>query len=299
MLSGMLTSSGEWDWGRLEHILPASVLDTLAADKPPRPQYGPDAPGWRWDERRRFTLASAYRSLLSDSTQLRDPKRRIIWALRVPQRIRVFMWITAHKWYLTNVELVRRHISLSDGCSICFKGVEDIEHVLWKCTKAHELWYNVLRSDKLDSFMSTPFDDWLLINLRHKSGPVNPEIVWKGPDRGWVKVNVDASVNSTDNQALIGGLIRDDSGGWVLGFYGVVGRCSLLLAEMWAIHEGLCRAWDTGCRRVEVETDSKEAACIVNRVSHALAGSALVQAIWTLMRQEWLVQVWTLIQFRL
>ncbi|KAK8504810.1 hypothetical protein V6N12_033062 [Hibiscus sabdariffa] len=74
MVSYMLTSSGDWDWGRLEHQLPRSVLKTLAAVKPSMPQCGPDVPGWRWDERRRFMLASTYKSLMSGGDSARDSK---------------------------------------------------------------------------------------------------------------------------------------------------------------------------------------------------------------------------------
>ncbi|KAK8480071.1 hypothetical protein V6N11_013761 [Hibiscus sabdariffa] len=128
-------------------------------------------------------------------------------------------------------------------------------------------------------------------NKVHIIQPDLSESFWKGPDRGWVKVNVDLSVSITDNRATIEGLIRDDRGGWVLGFYRVVCHCSILLAELWALHQGLCRAWDKDFWRVEVDQDSNEATCIVNRASVALVGSALVQAIWTLMQLEWLVRV--------
>ncbi|KAK8544340.1 hypothetical protein V6N13_056122 [Hibiscus sabdariffa] len=59
---------------RLEHQLPRSVLKTLAAVKPSMPQCGPDVPGWRWDERRRFMLASTYKSLMSGGDSARDSK---------------------------------------------------------------------------------------------------------------------------------------------------------------------------------------------------------------------------------
>ncbi|KAK8569213.1 hypothetical protein V6N12_007745 [Hibiscus sabdariffa] len=42
MVSNMLPSSGDWDWGRLEHYLPRPVLETLVVVKSPMPQYGPD-----------------------------------------------------------------------------------------------------------------------------------------------------------------------------------------------------------------------------------------------------------------
>ncbi|KAK8669638.1 hypothetical protein V6N13_107063 [Hibiscus sabdariffa] len=73
---------------------------------------------------------------------------------------------------------MRRHLSLSDKCSICINGVEDIEHVLRKCTKAHELWFNILEPDILDTFLSTPFDDWMVDNLRYSSNWDNLEFDW-------------------------------------------------------------------------------------------------------------------------
>ncbi|KAK8572307.1 hypothetical protein V6N12_028362 [Hibiscus sabdariffa] len=60
------------------------------------------------------------------------------------------------------------------------------------------------------------------------------EKLWKGPASDWVEVNVDAPVDTVGNRAAVGGLIRDDSGGWLRGFYRFVGRCSILLAELWA-----------------------------------------------------------------
>ncbi|KAK9024491.1 hypothetical protein V6N11_004651 [Hibiscus sabdariffa] len=117
------------------------------------------------------------------------------------------------------------------------------------------------------------------------------EMFCKGPARDWVKVNVDASVDTKDNRTAIGGLIRDDSGGWLRGFYRFVGRCSVLLAELWAIYDGLRLAWETGFRQVVVDSDNMEAVSIVNRSSLVLARSALVQSIWILMQQDWLVKV--------
>ncbi|KAK8580543.1 hypothetical protein V6N12_070809 [Hibiscus sabdariffa] len=218
MVLDLLSSSGDWDWERLKGILPGSVLDTLAAVKPPRPQFGSYVLGWRWDERRRFTLASAYRCCeLFDS------------------------------------DYVGRESVLDRG-----------DRLIIECNR---------------------------IFARNIVRPTLSGIGWKGPARGWVKVNVDTSVIAPDNRASIGGLICDDTGGWVLGFYRGVGCCSVFLAKMWAIHDGLRRAWDTGCRRVEVENDNKEAANIVNQVSLAFTGSALVQAIWSSMQQDWLVRV--------
>ncbi|KAK8476512.1 hypothetical protein V6N11_074061 [Hibiscus sabdariffa] len=117
------------------------------------------------------------------------------------------------------------------------------------------------------------------------------EKFWKGLAPDWVKVNVDASVYTVGNRVAVGGLIQDDSGGWLRGFYRFVGRCSVLLADLWAIYDGLNLAWDVGFRRVDVDSDNMEAVCIINRMSPTFGRSALVQSIWSLIQRDWLVKV--------
>ncbi|KAK8993366.1 hypothetical protein V6N11_033467 [Hibiscus sabdariffa] len=86
---------------------------------------------------------------------------------------------------------------------------------------------------------------------------------WEGPPHGWVKGNVDAAVNVSN------------------------GRSSVLVAELWAIREGLYQAWNDGFRHVELETDNVEAARICNGLSTAMQNSVLVSEI-----QEWLQRCW-------
>ncbi|KAL4310298.1 hypothetical protein GQ457_01G018690 [Hibiscus cannabinus] len=114
---------------------------------------------------------------------------------------------------------------------------------------------------------------------------------WIKPRMGWIKANVDASVSMVDRSAGAGGVLRDDSGAWISGYARYVGRCDALLAELWAIHDGLLLAWDLGFRMVELESDSLEAVRIVCVQSNALCTSALVGAIASLIGREWMVEV--------
>ncbi|KAK8680990.1 hypothetical protein V6N13_053398 [Hibiscus sabdariffa] len=88
-----------------------------------------------------------------------------IWSLRVPQRVRVFMWIAAHRRHLTNVEHVHRHIASSDKCNLCHSGPEDIYHVLRYCVKVHELWGCLLGQEAANQCATLPFDEWLHGNI--------------------------------------------------------------------------------------------------------------------------------------
>ncbi|KAK8552637.1 hypothetical protein V6N13_121024 [Hibiscus sabdariffa] len=69
---------------------------------------------------------------------------------------------------------------------------------------------------------------------------------WTRLRTGWIKVNVDASVSTVDRSTGAGGALRDDHGTWLSGYARFVGRCDALLAELWAMHDGLLLAWDLG-----------------------------------------------------
>ncbi|KAK8673256.1 hypothetical protein V6N13_111605 [Hibiscus sabdariffa] len=149
----------------MEEVLPEVILYHLAATPPPLPHLGADVPGWRWDDKREFRVSFAYSVLMQDGARVHSSKWARIWSLKVPQRVKVFLWITVHHRLLTNVERVRRHIASSDMCGLCFRGPEDIDHVLRHCEKANELWRNVLGHEVAASLSSLSFEDWLHGNI--------------------------------------------------------------------------------------------------------------------------------------
>ncbi|KAL4325878.1 hypothetical protein GQ457_11G009460 [Hibiscus cannabinus] len=97
---------------------------------------------------------------------------------------------------------------------------------------------------------------------------------WCAPSLGWIKLNVDASVSTRDYRAGVGGVLRNDRG-----------------PKLWAIHDGLLHAWDSGYARVELESDCLEAVRIINSESRALEGSALVSSIVGVISRDWTVTV--------
>ncbi|KAK8631058.1 hypothetical protein V6N13_079822 [Hibiscus sabdariffa] len=75
------------------------------------------------------------------------------------------------------------------------------------------------------------------------------------------------------------GVIRDCEGRWLCGFARSIGRCNVLLAELWVIHDGLLHAWSRSFCRIEIESDNLEDVRIVTSVSTALRESGLVLSI--------------------
>ncbi|KAK8542189.1 hypothetical protein V6N12_014792 [Hibiscus sabdariffa] len=228
MVSDMITGSGEWDWNRLESQLPASILESIAAVQPLKPHYGDDYPGWSKEMMGTFWTAPFNVWLLDNIKRNTSPEQLDFdWSMRFS----IFCWLL---W--------------KDRCSAMF----DKEY--------HVCEGILVRVDRLIIECNKVFSD---SKVRH-SRPGFRESFWKGPIRDWVKVNVDASVDTKDNRAVI---------------------------ELWAIYDGLRLAWEAGFRQVVVDYDNMEGVFIVNRGSPVLARSALVQSIWMLRQRDWLVKV--------
>ncbi|KAK9029785.1 hypothetical protein V6N11_026887 [Hibiscus sabdariffa] len=166
MVVDMITNEGQRNWSYLQRWLPTEILDSIATVPPPATHYGADTPGWRWSDKREFSVGSTYSVLMGAEAQNRNPICKEVWSLKVPQRIRTFMWLTLHDRHLTNVERARRHLAVSDRCTLCFSGSEDMNHVLRFCTCARELWNVVIKQEVLTQFYELPYDVWLRCNLQ-------------------------------------------------------------------------------------------------------------------------------------
>ncbi|KAJ1403339.1 Ribonuclease H domain [Sesbania bispinosa] len=90
---------------------------------------------------------------------------------------------------------------------------------------------------------------------------------WDGPQRircfFWLILNKGLKTRSRDGSVLqssmsagCGGVFRSAEGRWVLGFAYNLGRSNILLAELRAIETALRIAWERGCTKVWVESDS-------------------------------------------
>ncbi|GMI74428.1 hypothetical protein HRI_001112100 [Hibiscus trionum] len=164
----MVDEFGEWDWRRLECLLPKEVLDKVSAIPPPRPWYGVDQPCYRWEENKMFTIRSAYMRLEGDTAGSDSPCWRLLWGLNLPQRIRVFLWLAMRGSLLTNVERMRRHLTSEGMCQLCRQGNEDIDHVLRRCPPARDLWSKLVPPGRLGAFETVEWNGWLELNLRIK-----------------------------------------------------------------------------------------------------------------------------------
>ena len=120
---------------------------------------------------------------------------------------------------------------------------------------------------------------------------INTWISWLPPEWPWCTLNTDGA-HKSDGISTAGGLIRDHLGRWISGFGMMIGSCSITVAELWGMYKGLQLAWDSGIRRLKVETDSL---CVTQLVARSSVISneyaPLVQAIKDYLKLDWHVSI--------
>ena len=93
-----------------------------------------------------------------------------------------------------------------------------------------------------------------------KGKKTNAKIVipvgWNKPREGWFKLNSDGASFVNPGKAGGGGIIRDSQGAWVKGYARSIGFTSSIMAELWALRDGLRLADHLGIWQLEVELDA-------------------------------------------
>ena len=124
---------------------------------------------WNGTSKGKFSVCSAYHSIremgknikeeCSDDSEMKHLWKSI-WKLKLPNKIRSFMWRACREALATKANLKKRKITKDDLCSQCGKGAETSLHLFWFCDKAKEVWCN--------SKMALPFSldhSWSFIDV--------------------------------------------------------------------------------------------------------------------------------------
>ena len=107
-----------------------------------------------WAENRsgKFTVKSAY-ALASEEKSCatrvdysdESTRRKIwksIWVLKIPPKIKHFVWKAARGILATKSNLAKRKITSDGICELCGVSEETVCHLLWSCDHAKEVWSN-------------------------------------------------------------------------------------------------------------------------------------------------------------
>ncbi|CAA7041734.1 unnamed protein product [Microthlaspi erraticum] len=150
--------------------LKAVVLDCVTGAR--------DRVAWKGSADGQFSVASAYTLLTHSETPRPDMNIffRRVWSVKVPERVRVFIWLVSHQVIMTNVERKRRHLCDSDVCVVCKGDFETIIHALRDCPAALGIWNRIVPPRMRSDFFSRTLMGWLYETL--KDGLVVDGVPW-------------------------------------------------------------------------------------------------------------------------
>ncbi|GLT64533.1 hypothetical protein SLA2020_370190 [Shorea laevis] len=102
-------------------------------------------------------------------------------------------------------------------------------------------------------------------------GNFNEQLVGTNKNKRKQRTQLSSHRFKTDGSALgnpgkdgAGGLICDSFGNWVIGYSQKVSKSTSLMAELWAIRDGLEIATNRGIMNLILETDSKAAKILID-----------------------------------
>lgn len=85
------------------------------------------------------------------------------------------------------------------------------------------------------------------------------QMLWSFPDPGTSALNTDGCPKGNPGPASIIGIIRDDRGVWICGYFGKIPDTTSLEAELWSIFKELSLVRDRRIPCLMVETYSQAA----------------------------------------
>ena len=91
---------------------------------------------WNLTKSKSFTVKSLYLDLLNGHTRF---LRKYIWKMKVPLKIKIFMWFLNRKVLLTKDNLTKRNWNGSKKCCFCDQN-ETIQHLFITCPFAKMVW---------------------------------------------------------------------------------------------------------------------------------------------------------------
>ncbi|WVZ96532.1 hypothetical protein U9M48_042161 [Paspalum notatum var. saurae] len=97
---------------------------------------GRDAFTWELHRHGHFSVRSMYHFLMDQGTPFRS---NFIWKLKIPLKIKIFLWYLHHGLILTKDNLAKRNWHESQKCCFCDSN-ETIEYLFFECQHAKNFW---------------------------------------------------------------------------------------------------------------------------------------------------------------
>ncbi|VFQ84939.1 unnamed protein product [Cuscuta campestris] len=146
-----------WNWERIGD-LPDDLKNKLTCcyitDDEDECYWQPSATG-------KFSVSSAYELTNIDGLDMQDTGWVKIWKLKIPNRIRAFLWLARHERLACNAERYRRHLAEADTCPSCVDKSESVEHIIRDCPNIKRIWNKLLGTSIVQGLSNHNFRQWM------------------------------------------------------------------------------------------------------------------------------------------
>jgi hypothetical protein len=143
--------TGQWDLILLESLF--SPVDVGRILQIPLNNRGfEDFIAWGFSSNGKYSVKPSYHlqwqhqfrpsasQLSLPGSSIHNPVWKELWKLHIPSKIKKIVWQALHGILPLKCILANRHIGTSSECPICQQGPEDINHLLFQCQTARDLW---------------------------------------------------------------------------------------------------------------------------------------------------------------
>ena len=256
---------------------------------------------WAWHPDRKgvFSVSSAYKLLVTtklqreawlegrggaSSNSREEDAWSNLWKLKVPSKVRIFLWRLARHSIPTTDVLQRRNMATQSACPLC--GCQDSwRHALLSCTMSRCVW--ALSDENIVSKMMASTEpsakNWLFVSYLQELNQAidcEPRVQgqavreqqrrWIPPPPGSHKINVDGALSRNRRVGVAAAICRDSNGNY-LGASAVVygGVRDPMILETYACREALALAEDLHEQNIKVASDCQG---VVQDINEGTAG---------------------------
>jgi hypothetical protein len=121
---------------QLPHIIRDMWYELAAHLNSIRLGEGKDRLLWNWTTSKKFFVKSTYNHI---TRRDRGDAYKAIWKAKIPEKVKIFMWLVFHKSILTEENMIKRNWGGDSGCYFC-NDPKIVDHLWFSCPVAKVIW---------------------------------------------------------------------------------------------------------------------------------------------------------------
>lgn len=168
----LVNMEGGWNWQLMDEWLHSNFKLCINAILPPMVDNEDDKFMIDSEEDGSFFVKNMYVKLMQEGDADGNNIWNHIWSMKVPERVKCFIWILMHDRHLTNYRLSSWGFG-SSSCSLYGNVCESTLHLLRDCKFVRSIWDNRVPGNIKQTFFGSNLHDWPHINIMANPGENN------------------------------------------------------------------------------------------------------------------------------